>query len=66
MYNTKDGETMAEKYRKLRVIHEMGIGRSKFVSIPKEFAEKLKLKGGDYVEVILKGNTIILKPLKLD
>ena len=66
MHNIEDGETMAEDYKKLRVIQEMGSGKTKYISIPKEFSEKLKLKGGDYVEVILKGDIIILKPLKLD
>ena len=66
MQNIKDGETMAEEYRKLRAIQEIGAGKTKYISIPKEFSEKLKLKGGDYVEVILKGDIIILKPLKLD
>jgi len=54
------------EYKKLRVIQEIGLGKTRYVSIPKEFSNKLGLKGGDYVEMILKDNVIILKPIKID
>lgn len=41
------------------------LGKRRQVVIPKEICEHLSLQEGDYVEVDLKGNMVVIKPKKL-
>ncbi|HIQ33038.1 AbrB/MazE/SpoVT family DNA-binding domain-containing protein [Methanothermococcus sp. SCGC AD-155-E23] len=49
--------------RKIAKVWEQGASRSKCIILPKEFCEKLGIKGGSYVEITMEGDKIVIRPI---
>tara|TARA_B100001971_G_C18157865_1_gene519622 strand:+ start:965 stop:1147 length:183 start_codon:yes stop_codon:yes gene_type:complete len=50
----------------LRKIQHIGYKRTTLaVNIPKEFVDKIGIRGGEYVEIFVSGSMICFHPIKL-
>ena len=52
-----------EMKMKIAKVWVQGMTKSKCLVLPKEFCEKLGIKGGSYVEIYLKEDKIMIKKL---